>query len=256
MKDSETSPLNVAIVTSQVTYVPQNYEGLLSELFKSSSAHIKGLVFLKNLDLSVAKSILGLRYLGASRVQMALLKNVIKLPLRKREKLAKRYGVPIRYFKSMNDQNAISWCKHQKIDLIVNARTRCIYKNEILSCPQLGCLNVHHGILPKYRGTMCDLNALAESRPAGFTIHEMNEKIDDGKIIEAVEVSDGKDRDYLKYLENCAKVEGQILSNLINQIASQGKLPEGTSNSREGMVFTRNPNRQQIFEMKQKGMLL
>jgi len=250
------SPLKTILVVSQLNYVPENYLGLFETLLTQASQHIAGVIFLKNLDLQLAKTILGLRYLGAKRIQRQVLKNIVNLRLRQREKLLGAYKIPFTRLPSMNDPQAIDWCRSKGADLIVNARTRCIYKSDILDLPKLGCLNVHHGLLPKYRGTMCDLYALYEGRPAGFSIHRMNKKIDDGPVFEVIETSPPQERDYLAHLRASSRKEGETLARLLKKIHVEGQLPEPLKCVDEALPMTRNPNRKTVSEMLKKGMLL
>ncbi|OUR96740.1 hypothetical protein A9Q84_10390 [Halobacteriovorax marinus] len=249
--------LRVLFVTSQVTYVPRNYEDLFKEFFKHiQDVEVAGLILLNNLDLNLVKSVAGLKYLGADKVQRTLCKNIFALPLKKRERIFKKRKIEVKSFKTMNDQGAIDWVHAKNIDIIINVRTRCIYKNEILQAPKLGCINIHHGILPKYRGTMCDLYALSENRGAGFTIHQMNKKIDDGVIFRAVEVSGGEHQDYIDYLQIGASIEGEELAKLMNDVAKSGRFPKGIKNSSKEKVYTKNPTRDQVKQFKKNGMIL
>ena len=156
----------------------------------------------------------------------------------------------------MNEDWLVDWVQSNEIDLIINLRTRCIYKEAILNAPRLGCLNIHHGILPKYRGTLCDLYALSEDRPAGFTIHGMVKKIDAGRIYHAEEVSDGSEKDYVHYLSQTAYKEGMALADLLEEVVRSGALPEGEPNTTEKVVFTKTPQRPEILKLKEMGMRL
>ena len=146
--------------------------------------------------------------------------------------------------------------KKNKIDLIINLRTRCIYKDEILSSPRLGCFNIHHGLLPEYRGTLCDLFALAEQRPAGFTLHKMTQKIDAGVIIKVVEVNQGSERNYVEYLKSTMVPEAEALSNFINYIKENDLPPQGIPNKHDKVTYTKNPTKKQIKNFIREGMLL
>jgi len=248
--------MKTLLVTSQITYVPGNYLGLFEEVLASASSQIAGLVILENASWKLCKEILGLKLLGCSRISSHLLKNFIELPRKSREKLFESKGIPVIRTKTMNSADMIEYVKREKIDLIVNARTRCIYKKSILEAPRLGCINIHHGLLPEYRGTLCDLYALSEGRHAGFTLHEMNEKIDAGRILKRCEVSSRDDRDFAAYLEKASIIEGQELGRLLLEIATVGRLPEGVINQCEKTVYTRNPDRKQIARMREAGLLL
>ncbi len=250
--------LRVAFVTSQLTYIPRNYEDLFLSFFKNCNNNIDavGLILLKNLNIGLLKSIIGLRYLGANNIQKSLLANMLNLPFKRREKIFKNKGAEVLNFKSMNDLDAINWVRKNDIDILINVRTRCIYKEEILNSPRLGCLNIHHGILPHYRGTMCDLYALSENRPAGFSIHLMNKKVDDGQIFSVIEVSNGEHQDYLEYLNLGAVKEGKELAQLINKIIESGSFPDGKPNRSKKITYTKNPTRKMIQGLKKKGLII
>lgn len=232
-----------------------NYDLLFKELLRECPEHISGLVLLENLDTSVFKSTLGLLALGAWRTATSLVFNICDSFFDRRERRFSKMNIPVLRHKSMNNKEIVSWVKGNEIDLIINLRTRCIYKKDILDAPKLGCINIHHGILPTYRGTMCDLYALAEGRGAGFSIHRMNEKIDDGDIYTAKEVSHGE-KNYATHIVRSSVVEGRELAVLIREIASTGQFPQGTPNRTDNIVFTKNPKPKRIRDLIKLGMKL
>lgn len=256
------SELRILFVTSRVTYMPDNYFELFETFLKLRADWVKGLVLLDNLDQKTFIQTLGLPLLGAKQIGFQLLKNIFELPFKKREKLFTKHSIPTVAWPSMNCKEALNFVKENEIDLIVNLRTRCIYKSPILSAPKIGCLNIHHGLLPDYRGTLCDLYALTEDRSAGFSIHEMVEKIDAG-ILHAVvpvaskeETLENKKFSYMKYLKMTGKKEAQSLYDLCTKIESSGSFPEGLDNTPSKKSFTKNPNKKQIKEFIQKGFIL
>ncbi len=248
--------MKALIVTSQVTYVPTNGLDFLETLFAGARPQIAGLVLLKNFSTRQLLDAAGLAALGATGIASHLARNILSLPGDRRKKLAERLQIPVHEFTNMNDAPVCDWVRSQKIDLVVNARTRCIYRSEALSAPRLGCINIHHGILPEYRGTLCDLYALSEGRRAGFTIHRMNEKIDAGVILRREEVSAPGELNYPRYLKSAGLREGEALSSLLNQIALENRLPDGEPNTCLKATYTRNPSRAQIRSMRRKGMAL
>lgn len=250
--------LKVAVVTSRVTYIKQNYSLLFRELYKRSPENIAGVILLSNYDKSLLKGIVGCLYLGAYRLFWALIRNTISslLPLfDSRVVGARKLNIPVRYFKSANDVAFVNWVKENDIDLVVNARTRCIYRQAILDAPKYGCVNIHHGLLPEYRGTMCDLYALYENRPAGFSIHRMNKKIDDGEIIQVVPVSHNI-FNYPNHLLRSSAIEGETLASLIHDIGRANGFPSLIPNTTKNKTYTKNPTSTLVRKMKQKGMKL
>lgn len=256
------SELRILFVTSRVTYMPDNYLELFKSFLDMRSDWVKGLVLLDNLDKKTIIQTLGLPLLGAKKIGLQLLKNIFSLPLNEREELFEEYKIPTLVWPSMNCNQALDYVQRHKIDLIVNLRTRCIYKSPILNAPKIGCLNIHHGILPNYRGTLCDLYALTENREAGFSIHEMNEKIDAGKLHAVVPVAKKEDVrvkkkfSYLNYLSKTCPVEAKTLFDLCSKIEKENGFPEGIENKATKKVFTKNPTRQQIKKFIKQGFLL
>ena len=145
------------LVTSEVTFVPENYNLFLQSLFLNLSedcSQIDALVVLQNNSVKLLIQGVVLMIMGARKIGLNLIKNSILARSRDHEKLASSFGIKTLYFKNPNDPNFIEYVKEKKIDLIINARTRYIYKKKILKAPVLGCINNHHGILPDHRGTM------------------------------------------------------------------------------------------------------
>lgn len=254
--------LRVLFVTSRVTYMPENYLELFEEFLTLNSSWVCGLVLLDNLDKKTLLQSIGLPFLGARQIGFQLLRNIAELPLKRRENLFERYEIPVLTYTSMNTKEALDFTERHQIDLIVNLRTRCIYKKEILNAPKIGCLNIHHGLLPSYRGTFCDLYALTEGREAGFSIHEMVEKIDAGKIHKVINVATKEDIrvkkkfSYLNYLKMTARKEAQCLHELCLEIQENKSFPEGEDNITDKKVFTKNPTRRQIKEFLKQGFIL
>ncbi|OFZ20541.1 MAG: hypothetical protein A2X94_10955 [Bdellovibrionales bacterium GWB1_55_8] len=248
--------MKVVLATSEVTYVPGNYISLFEELLGAAGSHVAAVFILNNLSAGLVKQLLGLAAIGCNGTAGTLGKNILGLPFRKRERLFERHSVPVFRAKSMNEDSVVSWVRENQVDLVLNLRTRCIYRKQILEAPRLGCVNVHHGLLPEYRGTLCDLYALHEGRPAGFTVHQMNEKVDDGRILIRHVVSRPGEKNYIDYLSRTGQEEGRVLSGFLNEVANTGTLPEGNLNTCAKPRYTKNPDRSRISQMRQAGMVL
>lgn len=253
--------MRIFIVVSEVTFVKENYNGFLEELFKHYPG-IAGLIVLTNNQPILKVKAFGLMLMGAKRIGMDLMRNTINAAKKDHEKIAKKYNIPTYYFKSANDPAFYNLVKEKQIDLIVNARTRDIYKNKILKAPKLGCINIHHGILPNYRGTMCDLHAIFEDRPAGFSVHKMEKKIDDGDIIKVVEVTSKTNDRYQEYLNyplhiyESSKCEGKIMAEILKDIKEHQQLNFQFKNQSSNVKYTKNPDHQMIKKMLKKGIIL
>lgn len=74
--------------------------------------------------------------------------------------------------------------RHLAPDLIVSVAAPSIFRDELIHLPRLGCINIHHAPLPRYRGMMPNFWQLYHGeKKVGVTIHRMSPKIDEGDII-------------------------------------------------------------------------
>ena len=216
----------ILIVTSKVTFVPMNYANLFVEFIRlrnedpdfKAKYKIK-VVFLDNRSPMLFLKAFSLILFGAPRIGGNLFINALRSYFwDSRIKLLHTNDIETFEFKSPNTLLFRNFLRQEKIDLLINARTRYIYKRKTLHTPKLGAFNIHHGILPDNRGTMCDLWAMYQNRPLGFSLHQMNEKIDDGKIITVYEhqQDDFKNlKNYSTYLEKTSTIEGKVLFEFI-----------------------------------------
>lgn len=120
-----------------------------------------------------------------------------------------------------NDLNIISGSldSSKVIKLISESRPEIIFciggtriiPPKILNIPQLGCLNIHPSLLPKYRGRYSTAHALFNGETqTGVTLHWMDEGIDTGPIISQSTIGIDPD-DTAKSLYNKFEVAGESL---------------------------------------------
>lgn len=247
--------MKIVLVSSQINYVRDNYRYLLEKILEEKAPHICALILIQNLDLKLILKALSLMLIGCPRLGSILLKNCLKNftsnPFRKFKKLK----IPILQTQNINNTSTQAFLKSLQPDLIINLRTRNIYRKEVLSIPKLGSINIHHGILPTYRGTMCDLWALKEARPVGFSVHWMNTKVDDGDILAIYEHPklDTKDYSQIPYLSS--KREADILLEILSKMEKGEKLTT-RPNQCDTKIYSRNPDLKQIREIRKQGIQL
>jgi methionyl-tRNA formyltransferase len=202
------------------------------------------------------KNIIGLQLLGAPDVSFALLRNMLKARINDpRVKLLNELGLEVFRCSSVNKPEALKFLASKNPDLIINMRTRNIYKNPVLQLPSIGCINIHHGLLPENRGTMCDLWAWTENRPVGFSVHWMNEKIDDGDILDRCEIDTTGCRSYIELPFRSSQREAGCLIDCIKRINLEGRFV-GIPNRTETINYTRTPSPEKIKEIRRSGKRL
>lgn len=141
------------------------------------------------------------------------------------QKSAKVYG--INYFSDelINDDALLSWLKEKRPDLIcVSGFSKKISK-EVLGIPRLGIINVHSGLLPKYRGAHPFFHMVRNrAMSGGVSIHWMNENFDDGDIIRIKEFPLVTGMNLSAYNTICAYMAAIELPDVLRFISTHGKI--------------------------------
>ncbi len=95
-----------------------------------------------------------------------------------------KINIPIFDTNNINDKDFIKKIKSLECDLIVNWEHTQIFSSELLSCPKIGSLNFHRGLLPHARGfDPIRGERINQINELGQTVHFMTNKIDQGKIV-------------------------------------------------------------------------
>lgn len=246
--------MKVLLVTSQVTFIPRNYDDLIVGL--ADCPQIGGLLILNNRSFSLKAKAARLILSGATRLGWTLLKNQSARSTRRRTAAYSAKEKPVWTLKTINSPEALELVQKNGFDLILNARTRYIYKSAILSAAKFGCLNIHHGLLPEQRGAMCDLRALHERRPAGFSIHLMTEQIDAGAIAARVTVDDGTENNYTAYLAKSSKRELNEVKRVLTEIEAADRINTEPNSASKEIAVCRTPSFQEIRTMIRGGLQL
>lgn len=119
-----------------------------------------------------------------------------------------------------------------KPDLIYVWSYPMILPEEIIEIPKYGCVNVHLGLLPEYRGVNGVRRALLNGEEkTGVTIHFMDEGIDTGDIISRVSFLITPECDILSLMKKSKDAGLFLLEKCWEQIASgqAGSTPQEKS---------------------------
>ncbi len=209
--------MKALLVTSAVTFVPENYNPFINAM--ADNQNIGGLLIINNRSWTLLLKAFRLVCGYAPLLGRTLLNNHRSVFNKQRQKIYQQAGKPVWYADSVNCEFVHTLIKANRFSLVINARTRCIYDGDTLSLPRLGCINIHHGLLPQQRGTLCDLWALTRGQTAGFSIHKMSEQLDDGELLRVVTTSQAKEHNYLEYLARSCLLEADTLKQILNDIA-------------------------------------
>ncbi|HAO93571.1 MAG: hypothetical protein A2X99_05470 [Deltaproteobacteria bacterium GWB2_55_19] len=73
-----------------------------------------------------------------------------------------------------------------KFDLIISAHSKQLFPAELVK--RIKCINIHPGLNPYNRGWFPQVFSILNKLPLGATIHEIDEQIDHGPIIDQIDV--------------------------------------------------------------------
>jgi len=100
------------------------------------------------------------------------------------EELSLDYSLPLVKVRNINHEKTRDGMNNLKPDIIFVCTLNQIVQKEILDIPRHGCINIHAGLLPRYRGPASNFWVLFNGEEeTGITFHYMTEGIDAGDII-------------------------------------------------------------------------
>ncbi len=113
---------------------------------------------------------------------------LVKMRRRSIARLARDAGIPVIDTTSVNGIDYLQRVRDLSPDVIVSVAAPEIFREELLSIPPLGCVNIHSVQLPRFRGMMPTFwQLLAGEEHVTVTVHEMVAKLDAGRILATLE---------------------------------------------------------------------
>ncbi len=98
--------------------------------------------------------------------------------------LVARHGLQLVPCESVNAPEYIERVRRLEPDVIASVAAPEIFRASILAAPRLGCINIHSGRLPVYRGMMPTFwQLLHGEKHVVITVHEMVEELDAGAVL-------------------------------------------------------------------------
>ena len=102
--------------------------------------------------------------------------------------LTDRFGFALCEVGNLNGEQARSTLQQLSVDLGIVLGTR-ILKRSIFAVPRMGCINLHKGKVPEYRGMPPGFWELYDrSATAGVTVHYVDDTLDTGDIVGTREI--------------------------------------------------------------------
>jgi len=138
------------------------------------------------------------------------------------KQLCGAYAIPFARIENPNDPDFVSATRARRPDLLVSIACPYILKGPLLATPALGCINMHHAPLPRYKGMMPTFWQMYQGeKTVGVTIHYMNAKVDDGAALfqGELEIEPEESLDHL--IQRSKRHGAHCMARVLSQIASQ-----------------------------------
>ncbi|WP_132256322.1 formyltransferase family protein [Methylobacterium segetis] len=169
--------------------------------------------------------------------------------------LCGRLGIPVLKVDDVNGPDISDALHRHGADLILTFHFDQILSGATLAAAPLGGLNVHPGLLPRHRGPVPTIHALAEGPDAfGITIQHLAVAIDTGALLaqEAVRLPADVTASRASVLLH---ERGRILvERVLDQAAAEGRLPPGRAV--ETLPYCGFPDRRMLAELRRRGLKL
>ncbi len=145
------------------------------------------------------------------------------LELRKREycEIEKNFAYKAYFYENVNSFEAIEEFKKFAPDLMISIRFGQIMKSDLIAIPRLGVINLHSGILPKYRGILASFWSIFQGEnKIGTTLHYIQDKtIDTGDIISFSEIRINYKASLIENINNLYDGGCELIINFLRAIS-------------------------------------
>ncbi|MCF8096135.1 MAG: hypothetical protein K9J79_12335 [Desulfobacteraceae bacterium] len=178
-----------------------------------------------------------------------------RLPIKKQsvKLVAQKYKIPHEVCSDPNEAGFLKRIKEENPDIIVSFSAPVVFKEELLSIPAKGCINLHCSYLPDYAGLLPSFWVLYNGeKETGATVHYMDTQIDNGGILEQVRVPIEKGQSMFDLIIKTKAVGGDLMCRVIKKMAA-GEDVELQPNPSEKGDYYSWPSVEQMMEFRRQG---
>ena len=167
-------------------------------------------------------------------------------------RLAAQQGIPMIPTTSVNSPEYVEQVRRLAPDVIASVAAPEIFRKEILRTPRLGCINIHSGRLPVYRGMMPTFwQMMRGESEITITVHEMVEVLDGGRVLGTM-AAPIEPRDSLDRVITATKQLGaRLLIDVLGKLRA-GKAA-GVPLDMGGASYFSFPKREHVAEFRRRG---
>ncbi|MCF8037192.1 MAG: hypothetical protein K9K62_10000 [Desulfobacteraceae bacterium] len=260
--DAET---RVAVITQEDHFaIPENIEKLILmnelQVIRIAALDVSG-----SLDNKKSYFFKGFGFVQGSRMAFRLIgKKFIagidqffkgRLPIKKQsvKSVAQKYRVAHEVCSDPNEASFLKRIKEEKPNVIVSFSAPVVFKKELLSIPEKGCINLHCSHLPEYAGLLPSFWVLYNrEKETGATVHYMDTQIDNGGILEQVRVPIEKGQTMFGLIKKTKRAGGDLMCSVLKRLAAGEKI-EARPNFLEKGNYYSWPSVDQMMEFRRQG---
>ena len=162
--------------------------------------------------------------------------------------------IPVQVIQKPNEGSGLQFIRAFAPDVIVSIRYGAILKDPVLSVPRLGILNLHSGLLPRYRGVLATFRALLNGdAEIGCTLHYIQDSnIDTGDIVSICRVPVIAGQSLLRHVLRLYPPGVAALGATLRSLAAGDRIPRRTQRPDEGNYFS-YPTTEEWQEFSRRG---
>jgi len=167
--------------------------------------------------------------------------------------LCRAYSVPCARVDNPNAPEYAQQLKARGVDLLVSVACPYILKEHLLQVTPLGCINIHHAPLPRYKGMMPTFWQMYHGeQKVGVTVHYMVPKVDEGAALLQSElaIQPGESLDHL--IRRSKRHGAHCMAQAIREMADNRQLAVRLDNNK-GSYYT-FPTFAEMKEFHRRGL--
>lgn len=133
--------------------------------------------------------------------------------------LAEEHGTPVFQPVSFSDTEAVAQLAGLEPSVIAVVAYGRLLPPEVLSIPELGCVNIHGSLLPRYRGAApIQWTVLNGDTTAGVTAMYMSERLDAGDVIDSIATDVLPEETAGELFDRLAPLGGELLVRTVQKL--------------------------------------
>ena len=259
MSRAEREPVRVVAVTQDDPFFTAAFFASLLEELAAQPVELVEIVVLPNFNESRAALAIRLVRLYGLVDFARLLGRYLAARLSDRrgnprtvEAIASYRGIPVRRVESVNSTEYLARLATQRPEVLLSVAAPEIFGKEALVAAPL-VVNVHSGKLPRYRGMMPTFWALLNGdEEIVVTVHEMAEKVDEGRVLAEFPVAVQPSESALALAARTKRIAGREVARLLGRVGTDS-WPESRPISAEGGRYYTFPRRSHARALRSLG---